>query len=216
MKTQLIFFLMVASAAKAQRTVVHTDLIPTMQSNSEYKILMNKTYENKLNTIKDHREKTLGYVTTIEQVQQKTFNSLTNADAALKNGKTLIYISKKIPQIFKNLAEASQLAAGKPFLATIAADQAQVITGRVVKLQSYLSDFVLKDDPKALINPTERAKFVYEVYQNLLIIHSMSNALVNSFKLYNLQDAVNKVVPYQTFKNVDKILVDDIIKKVKL
>lgn len=207
---------MAATATKAQRTVLHTDLIPTLQANSEYKILMNKTYENKLNAIKEHREKTLSYVTTIEEVQRKTFNSLTNADAALKNGKTLIYISKKIPQIFNNLAEASQLAAGKPLLATIAADQAEVITARVVKLQSYLNDFVLKDDPKALINPTERTKFVYEVYQNILIIHSMSNALVNSFKLYNIQDAVNKVVPYQTYKNVDKILISDIVKKVKL
>lgn len=215
-KLFLFIPILIVTGAKAQRTVVHTDLIPRIHANTEYKVLMNKAYEDKLNQVKEDREKTLAYATTIEQVQQKIFNSLTNVDAAVRNGKTMLYISKKIPEIFDNLTEASQLAAGKPFLATIAADQAQVITERVVKLQKYLSDFVLKDDARTLINPTDRAKFVYEVYQNIQIIESMSSALVRTFKMYNLQDAVNKVVPFQTYKNVDKILIQDIVNKVKL
>ncbi|MGI8633840.1 MAG: hypothetical protein ACR2KZ_00410 [Segetibacter sp.] len=215
---KLILFLPMLSVAvvKAQRQVIHTDLIPRMQANTETKLLMNKTYEDKLNQIKENRDKTLAYATTIEEVQKKVFSSLTNVDGALRNGKTLIYISRKIPHIFSNLVEASELAAGKPFLATIAADQARIITERVVKLQNYLNDFVLKDDSKTLINPTDRAKFVHEVYENILIIDNMSLSLINSFKLYNLQDAVNKVVPFQMYKNVDKILIQDIVKKVKL
>lgn len=212
----LILPMFFAAVTQGQRQVIHTDLIPQMQANTDAKILLNKAYENKLNQIKEDRDKTLAYSTAIEEVQRKVFNSLTNVDGALRNGKTLIYISKKIPHIFNNLVEASQLAAGKPFLATLAADQARIITGRVVKLQNYLNDFVLKDDPKALINPTDRAKFVHEVYENILIIDNMSASLINAFKLYNLQDAVNKVVPFEMYKNVDKILIQDIVKKVKL
>jgi hypothetical protein len=217
MKKLFLFLPMFSvTLVKAQRQVIHTDLIPRMQANTESKLLLNKTYENKLNQIKEDRDKTLAYATTIEEVQRKVFSSLTNVDGALRNGKTLIYISKKIPHIFSNLVEASQLAAGKPFLATIAADQARIITERVVKLQSYLNDFVLKDDSKTLINPTDRSKFVHEVYENILIIDNMSASLINAFKLYNLQDGVNKVVPFQMYKNVDKILIQDIVKKVKL
>lgn len=212
----LLSSVIVVMNAKAQRIVAHTDLIPQMNANSAYKVGMHKLYDNKLNQVKQDREKTLAYATSIEQVQRSVYNSLTNVDGALRNGKTLIYISKRIPQIFNNLSEATQLAAGKPFLMTIAADQAKVIVERIVKLQNYLNDFVLKDDPKSLINPTDRAKFVHEVYTNIQIVHAMSSSLVKTFKLYNLQDAVNKVVPYQTFLNVDKIVLQDVLKKVKL
>jgi hypothetical protein len=216
--TRLFLFILLPAitGVKAQRVVVHTDLIPRMQANTEYKIMMNKRYEDKLNQVKEDRENTLAYGTTIEQVQRRVFNSLTNVDDALRNGKTVLYISKKIPQIFANLTEAAQLAAGKPYLTTIAADYAQVITERAVKLQHYLSSYVLTDDPRVLINPTDRAKFVHEVYQNIQIIDAMSGSLVRIFKMYNLQDAVNKVIPVEMYMNVDKTLIQDIIKKVKL
>ena len=155
------------------------------------------------------------YTTIIEEVQRKVFNSLTNVDGAIKNGKTLYYISQKIPQIFKNLQTASMLAAGKPYLVTIATEHANIIVQRVIKLQTHLQDFVLKDDSKTLINPTDRDKLVYEVYQNINIIYSLSTAMVSRFELYNLQDAVNKVVPYRMYINVDKIIIKDIAKKLK-
>jgi hypothetical protein len=215
-KLLLLLAMYTLTDAKAQTVVVHTDLISQMQVNADYKIGMHKIYQTKLDQVKDRREKTLAYATVIEEVQNSVFNSLTNVDAAIRNGKTLIYISKKIPKIFDNLAEASQLAMGKPFLMTIAKDQAQVITERVIRLQDYLNNYVLKDDSKILINPTDRAKFVHEVYQNIQIIEAMSSSLVRTFKVYNLQDAVNKIVPFQMYMNVDKILIQDIVKKVKL
>src|SRR3954471_22834995 len=97
--TRLFLFILLPAitGVKAQRVVVHTDLIPRMQANTEYKIMMNKRYEDKLNQVKEDRENTLAYGTTIEQVQRRVFNSLTNVDDALRNGKTVLYISKKIP-----------------------------------------------------------------------------------------------------------------------
>jgi hypothetical protein len=49
-----------------------------------------------------------------------------------------------------------------------------------------------------------------------MIIHAMSSSLVRTFKMYNLQDAINKVVPYQMYVNMDKTIMQDIIKKIKL
>src|SRR4051812_11901298 len=93
----------------AQRIVHHIDLLPQMQSNTAYKVSMHEMYENKVREISDDREKTATYATTIEQVQKKVFGSLTNVSGAVRNGKTLFYISQKIPQIFDNLATASEL-----------------------------------------------------------------------------------------------------------
>lgn len=214
-KIFLLLSMYAAGESKAQRVVMHTDLLPQTFANSAYKIGLNKVYENKLDEVARNREKTAAYTATIEEVQRKVFNSLTNVEGAIRNGKTLLYISKKIPLIFDNLAEASKLAAGKPYLVTIAGDQSRVMVERVVKLQAYLQDFVLKEDAKILISPTDRDKFIHEVYTNINIIYSMSGALINTFKMHNLQDAVDKVIPYRMYVNMDKIIIQDIARKLK-
>src|SRR4051794_32997962 len=98
--TTPVFIVFLFTKVSAQRVVTHTDLIPRMLANTEYKIGTHKIYEDKLNQVRDDREKTLAYATAIEQVQGSIYKSFTNVDAGLRNGKTLIYISKKVPDIF--------------------------------------------------------------------------------------------------------------------
>jgi hypothetical protein len=90
------FILLIAvygiKVGEAQRVVIHNDLIATNTSNTIYKVGMHKLYDSKLNEIKNRREKTLQYATTIEEVQRKIFGSLTNVEGAIRNGKTMIYI----------------------------------------------------------------------------------------------------------------------------
>lgn len=176
---------------------------------------MNKLYEKKLDKIKADRERTMQYAETIEEVQRKMYSSLTNVESGLRNGKTLLYISKKIPKIFDNLKEATTLAAGKPYLLAVAKENTEIMVGRIIKLQAYLKDFVLKADDKTLLNPLDRDKFVWEVYQDINIIYALSESMVSMFKMYNLQDAIDKVVPYKLYYNMDKIIVNDIRNKLK-
>ena len=213
----LFLFLILLSGTMgiSQRIVIHTDLTVQSTRNTAYKVGIHQLYTGKLGEIADNRKKTLGFATTIEEIHRKAFNALSNVDNALRNGQTLVYIGKKVPQIFDNLIAAAQMAARKPYLAIYVKDKSEIITQRIAILQAYLSEVLLKDDAKVLMTPTDRDKLVWEVYKDISIIHSQSQAMVSLSKMYTLQDAVNKVVPYQMYYNMDKMLVDDIKRRIK-
>ena len=199
----------------AQVYVVHTDLIPQTFVNSAFKIGSNELYVNKLNDVKNDRTNTSTYAATIEEAQNLIFNSLTNVDDAIKNGRTVYYITQKIPSIFTNLQTATSLAIGKPYLATIAAQSAQVFAVRLSNLSAYLQNFVLSNDESTLINQADRDKFVHKIYEEVNILYALSESLVYDFTLYNLQDAINKIVPYKSYINMDKTIVTGIIIRFK-
>ncbi len=196
--------------------VFHTDLPFTQIENTAYKVAWNHTYANKLNDIKNDREKTLAYLTVVEEVQRKIFNTLSNVSSAVKDGKTMVTITKKIPAIFDNLQKSVQLAAGKPYMLPLVEDIYQVFYMRILNLSNYLKDVVLSSDEKILIDPVRRQQFVYNVYNEISILHQLSQSILNQYQLHNLQDAIDKIIPASTFYNMDKTLVRDIIRKIKL
>lgn len=214
----VVFILILSSSSSNAQFVTwafHTDLPFTQTENTALKSAWNYKYADKLNEIKKNREKTLEYLVFIEEVQRKIFNTLSNVDGALKDGKTMLAVSKKIPQIFVNLEKSVELAAGKPYLLTITGNMYQVFYQRCLNLSAFLKDVVLRSDEKLLIDPVRRHQFVYEVYSEINVLQQLNLSILNQYKMKTLQDAVDKVIPVSTFYNVDKIIVQDILRKVK-
>ncbi|HEX7754274.1 MAG TPA: hypothetical protein VF421_02935 [Niabella sp.] len=204
------------SSAQFVTWVFHTDLPFTQLENTAFKVAWNNMYSGKLNDIKNDREKTLASLMVVEEVQRNIFKTLSNVDDAVKDGKTMIAIGKKIPLIYSNLQKSAGLAVGKPYMITIVGDMYRTFYERILKLTDYLYTFVLSSDEKILIDPVRRHQFVYEIYSELSVLYQLSNSIVNQYQLHNLQDAIDKIVPLSTFYNVDKMLVNDVIRKIKL
>src|SRR3954454_12336562 len=201
MKTVLLSLFLCPLMVTAQQVVYHKDLMTEATENTSYKVARNALYSDKLKEIEDKRTRVTAYSTSIEEVQHQIFASLSNVDYAIKNSKALYNVSLRIPKIFENLATATSLAAGKPYLITIAANTTQIVAGRIAELQNYLERFVLGADEKTLIDPIQRTRFVLEVSTDINILYNISEQLVNNFKLYNLNDAVNKIIPYKMYIN---------------
>jgi hypothetical protein len=215
MKILFSIALLLFYATVHAQVVIHSDLIPQTFINSTYMMVMNELYGDKMNDIKTDRTNTSGYATAIEEAQRLIFNSLSSVDDAIKNGKTVAIIAQKVPKILSNLETAASLAAGKPYLATIAAQSAQVFTTRLLNLSAYLQNFVLSSDDATLINQVDRDKFIHKIYEEVSILYTLSESLVNDFTLYNLQDAINKIVPYKQFVNMDKAIVTGMVNRFK-
>lgn len=217
----MTFFIVMISMSKLSfgqpyvKIVFHTDLIQRELENGAVKQAALALYADKLNDIMKKREKITFYMGIIEEIQRKFVTSLANADDAIKNGKTLYFLGKKIPAIYDNLEKAIQLTAQKPFLAAYAYDAAQIISARLVILVDYVQKTIAANDWDILISQTKRDKFIKEVYDNIMIMYWMSHSMVNNFKIYTIQDAVAKIIPYQVFFNRDKAIVTDIISKIK-
>jgi len=205
-----------SSKAQFVTWVIHTDLPVTQIANSAYKIGWLEMYSSKLKEIKENRDNTLRYLGIIEEVQRKVFNTLSNVSGAVKDGKTMIAITKKVPIIFENLQKSVELAAGKPYMLVLVKDIYQVFYLRILKLTDYLKEVVLSNDEKILIDPVRRHRFVTDVYNELNVLQQMSKSICNQYELHNLQDAIDSVVPLSTFYNIDRMVINDILTRIKL
>ncbi len=214
----LLFFIVLSATSIGQtyvKIVFHTDLIQREIENAAVKQAALAAYGSKLNDIMEKREKTTFYLGVIEEIQRTIVKGLAYIDDVIKNGKTLYYLGKKVPDIYNNLEQAVQLAIDKPFLAPYAYDAGELITARLVALVDYVQNTIAHDDWGVLISQAQRDKFIKETYDDIMIIYWMSNSMVNNFKLYAIQDAVNKIIPYKVFFNKDKSIVTNIVNKFK-
>jgi hypothetical protein len=215
MKHFFCMLLLLPLITKAQSFVIHNDLIATQLTNSSYKIAWNELYGQKLDAIKNHREQTASCLGVIQQVQEKIFQSLSNVDDAIKNGKALFYISKKIPLIFTNLQKSVVAAVGKPYSLVLVSNQIPIFTVRLTNLTSYLNQQVLGTDENILMDQAARDRFVRNVYDEINVLYQLSNSMYRTIESANFQDAVNKIVPFQTYINIDNAIIQDILFRFK-
>lgn len=201
--------------AQLYNIFIHNDMIATQSENNTVQFAYNELYNSTLTDIKNSRNKTMQNMGVVEEVQRKIYNSLTNVDAAISNGKTLYSAFKKVPKIYDNLIQTAQLSIGKPYLLGIVSEQANLFYARINKLIDYIQTLVLSNDENILINQTDRSKFVSEVYTDINILYSISLSMVNDFKIYNLQDAINKIYPWKMYYNMDKNLLSSTLRKLK-
>jgi hypothetical protein len=202
--------------AKAQNVVYHQDLMQRVAENTADKQAWLLLYNNSLDTIQSHRKKVLFNWSTIEAVQQKIYSNLTNVDDGIKQSKQLYYIAQKVTKIFDNVLLASEIAIGKPYLTTYWNGTGQLLIDKVLSLQNFVSTFIMshKND-SLLIDQTTRDQFLWQTYNLINTIYNISSNMVYMFRQYTSQMALNKVVPYQWYINLDKTISQQILNNAK-
>ena len=212
----VIVLLSCFTTASAQTIVVHNDLYQRVSENTLNKTAQLTLYNTKMDSVKSNRNKVLENWTTIEVVQKKIYNNLTNVDDGIKNSKQLYYVGQRIPKIFSNVLEASKMAAGKPYLMTYWNSTGQILIDKALDLQNFLTQFVLShDNDSLLIDQTTRDEMVWTAYNKINTIYNISGNMVSLFRMYTLQMAINKVVPYEWYINLDKSISTELINSIK-
>jgi hypothetical protein len=215
------FFIIIVLAvlffeAKSQSIVYHKDLIQRVAENTVDKQSWLLLYNNSLDTIQSHRKKVLANWSTIEAVQQKIYKNLTNVDDGIKQSRQLYYIAQKVPKIFNNIIQASEIAVGKPYLVVYWNGTGQLLIDKVLSLQNFVSTFIMShDNDSLLIDQTTRHQLLWTTYNMINTIYNISTNMVYQFTQYSLQMAINKVVPYKWYINFDKSITQQILNNAK-
>jgi hypothetical protein len=217
MKTVFIIGLVIFSIkGKPQSIVYHKDLMQRVAENTVDKQSWLLLYNNSLDTVQSDRKKVLANWSTIEAVQQKIYNNLTNVDDGIKESKQLYYIAQKVPKIFDNILEASKIAIGKPYLVAYWNGTGQLLIDKILSLQNFVSTFIMSHhNDSLLIDQTTRDQLLWTTYNMINTIYNISSNMVYTFRQYTLQMAINKVVPYQWYINFDKSITQQILNKAK-
>lgn len=212
----VLFVVWMPILAFSQTYVIHTDLIGEVASNTAYRLGRNSISNSNLKTIGNYRTDVLSYSIAIEEVQRITYNSLVNVNGAVLDSKSLYYTTLKIPKIVSNVAEIVSKSAQNPMLVPLARKTQQNLIARVMNLQDFLNNVLLKSDKDNLIDPITRRQLVNSVYTEITIIHNFTEAILRKFKLYTIQKAVNEIIPIFTWVNQDKAVIADIMRKFKM
>ena len=200
-------------AGRAQQVVIHPDMISQQSVNTATARMWLGLYENRLEDIRSHRQRTLSAMATIERIQQQVFEALTRVQDAVQDGKTVWHISKKIPGVISSLSEAVQLAAQKPQLLPLVVREANLCQLRMVKLMQYLQEHLLRDNRNVLMDPARRGELIRKVYDELRVTEALAEHIVQTLKMSRLQDAVQSVVPYKDYLQMDKAIIDGILRQ---
>lgn len=212
----IIILAVLSNKVLSQSIVYHKDLIQRVAENTADKQSWLILYNNSLDSIQSHRKKVLANWTTIGAIQQKIYKNLTNVDDGIKQSKQLYYIAQKVPKIFNNIMEASEIAVGKPYLVMYWNGTGQLLMDKILSLQNFVSAFIMShDNDSLLIDQTTRDQLLWTVYNQMNTIYNISNNMVYQFRQYTLQMAVNKVVPYQWYINLDKGITQQILNNAK-
>lgn len=207
---------MFSMGLNAQSIVIHKDLMQRVAENTADKQAWLLLYNKSLDSVKSHRNKVLENWSTIEAIQQKIYNNLTNVDDGIKQSRQLYYIALKVPKIFENVLEAGKIAIGKPYLVVYWNGTGQLLIDKVLSLQNFVSTFIMShNNDSLLIDQTTRDQFLWTTYNKINTIYNISTNMVYMFRQYTLQMAINKVVPYQWYINLDKSISQEIINGVK-
>lgn len=171
--------------------------------------------KNILKKTKEVKQKTLASWTTVTAINNKVYYNLTNASDGIRNGKMMVSVTKKIPEIIENVSEAGKIAVGKPYLITIWNETGRMLVDRSLRLYSDINAIVLSADKEMLINQAKRDEILWRIYRQITIIYNMSRNMIFQFKYYNLQRAINKVLPYEYYINLDKNIVHQTLQNFK-
>ena len=212
----IIGLIILSNQGKSQNLVYHQDLIERVAENTADKQAWQMLYNNSLDTVQSDRKKTLGNWSTIEAVQQKIYSSLTNVDDGIKQSKQLYYIAQKVPRIFDNILAAAKVAIGKPFLVVYWNGTGQLLINKVLSLQNFVSSFIMSHgNDSLLIDQTTRDQLLWKTYNMINTIYIISSNILAMFNQYTLQMAINKVVPYGWYLNLDKTITQQILNNAK-
>jgi len=212
----IIGFIIFSLNGRSQSIVYHQDLMQRVAENTADKQSWLLLYKNSLDSIQSHRKKVLANWSVIEAVQQKIYKNLTNVDDGIKQSRQLYYIAQKVPKIFDNILQASQIAIGKPYLVIYWNGTGQLLIDKILSLKNFVSTFIMShDNDSLLIDQTTRDQLLWATYNQVNTIYNISNNIVYQFRQYTLQMAINKVVPYDWYINLDKGITQQILNNAK-
>lgn len=209
----IAFFL--SGLASAQQLVIHPDLLAQQARNTAVKQGWLGLYGNRLEDIRTDRSATLASLATVERIQEQVYRTLTQVQQGLRDGRTVWYLSKRIPRVFALMQEAVRLAAQKPYLLPMVVKESNLCYRRLLNLSGYLQQTLLQADERTLIDPATRGELVTKIYEEVRVTEALAENIVRTLNMSKLQDAVQSVVPYRDYLQMDKAIIDGILRQWK-
>lgn len=195
--------------------VINEQLLAQITKNQAVRLASNEAFLNSYEKQKEMYDDVNRKIAQVIAIQQFIYDKLVNVNMAIKQGKRMYYLSKTFADIGNNAGEVYQLTTKYPQYAVLLTRFYQGATEELIKMQAELNEEVLREDNDFLMDPYDREKLI----RNILTKAQMINGYLICIKI-RLKNA--KDIPYiyqipkiNTYVNLDKMIVSDIIQQFK-
>jgi hypothetical protein len=103
----------------------------------------------------------------------------------------------------------------RPELLPLVVREADLCQMRLVRLAAYLNETLLSNNEAVLMDPARRGELVRRVYDEVRVTEALAESMVQKLKMSRFQDVVQSVVPYRDYIQMDRQIIDGILRRWK-
>lgn len=195
--------------------VINEQLLAQITKNQAVRLASNEAFLNSYEKQKELYDDVNRKIAQVIAIQQFIYDKLVNVNMAIKQGKRMYYLSKTFADIGNNAGEVYQLTTKYPQYAVLLTRFYQGATEELIKMQAELAEEILREDNDFLMDPYDREKLIRNISTKAQMINGYLICI--KIRLKNAKDIpyIYQIPKINTYVNLDKMIVSDIIQQFK-
>lgn len=195
--------------------VINEQLLAQITKNQAVRLASNEAFLNSYEKQKELYDDVNRKIAQVIAIQQFIYEKLVNVNMVIKQGKRMYYLSKTFAEIGNNAGEVYQLTTKYPQYAVLLTRFYQGATEELIKMQAELTEEILREDNDFLMDPYDREKLIRNISTKAQMINGYLICI--KIRLKNAKDIpyIYQIPKINTYVNLDKMIVSDIIQQFK-
>ena len=195
--------------------VINEQLLAQITKNQAVRLASNEAFLNSYEKQKEMYDDVNRKIAQVIAIQQFIYDKLVNVNMAIRQGKRMYYLSKTFADIGNNAGEVYQLTTKYPQYAVLLTRFYQGATEELIKMQAELAEEILREDNDFLMDPYDREKLIRNISTKAQMINGYLICI--KIRLKNAKDIpyIYQIPKINTYVNLDKMIVSDIIQQFK-
>ncbi|MDQ0965431.1 hypothetical protein QFZ20_000834 [Flavobacterium sp. W4I14] len=216
---KLIFYAMIFFMSPfvllAQRVVFDARHLATVNENAVVRNAAEISHNELLSKINKSLDNININTSRIVLAQSMIYSSLSNVNAALKNGLALRDMYAVCEEIIGYGREMGKLGVNEPYLLLFSEEIIRDITKRSAKMMNEISGFVLKEGQDILMDYNSRDELIAGIRVDLQIIRGLAYGAWKAMYWAKVRGVISMLNPFQGFINRDLQIVSEILTKTR-
>lgn len=212
-----IFFVLIcclAKAAFAQELVVDPTTSAAVAVNSAVINGQLNTTNNNLSLIQKGQLAVTGQLVIVNKLQNDIYTGLSQVASVINNLTSIKEIADCGTDIVSDVEQAAVLAKSDPVLLLFAEQGAREFETRAVTLAADVSAFVLKGGSN-LMDAGERGKLLNHIETEMEVLRGIAYGMQRAMYWAKMRGLWNSLNPWETWKNQDVQIANDVINNAK-
>lgn len=211
----IVLLLTTSLCCRAQQVVVDPQHLSTVLQNGTVQSAAESTHEQYLSKISGNIDDLNTNVGSVVLAQTMIYESLSNVNSALKNGRTVRNLAVIIADMTRYINQALDIAKDEPYLMLFAGNIASEMRTRSTALVTDVSSFILKEGDNVLADYNARDQLLRKVTQQLQILDGLAYGAWKSIYWARQRGLIASATPFAAYLSQDQALVTRIIQQAK-